>query len=125
MPDSLVDTRFAMTWVIGWFGRIKGSIIDDHPGVPEPARITGRFIRDTVRFTKRYSSLWLLDEKGNLSKFPGQRSYVLYYEGRFEGGETRIAGTWKVLPRVDRLMVLFWIFERQQENGLPYLRSAV
>lgn len=95
-PDLYADTKFEMTFAIGWFGRLSGTIVDAEPGIAEPASIRGWITRFRIAFKKQYASLWVPDESGNLSAIPGQKSYVLNYVGDIVDNGTRLTGTWQI-----------------------------
>ena len=82
---------------LGWFGRFKGTILNAEPGILEPATIRGKVTSYRITFEKRYESLWLSDEFGNLSSVPGQQSNTIYYAGKFMEKRSRITGVWTVL----------------------------
>ena len=67
LTTPYVDISFEMQLNIGWFGRFKGTILDAEPGILEPATIRGKVTSDRITFEKRYGSLWVSDEFGNLS----------------------------------------------------------
>ncbi len=100
LPTPYVDTNFEMQLNIGWFGRFRGTILDAEPGILEPATIRGKVTSDGMTFKKRYGSLWVSDEFGNLSSVPGQQSYPINDVGRFIENRSRITGVWNIWGEV-------------------------
>ena len=96
LPESYVDTNFELQLRIGWFGRFRGTILDAEPGILEPATIRGKLTADRITFEKRYVSLWVSDEFGDLSSVPGQQSYSIHYVGKFTENRNRINGFWNI-----------------------------
>ena len=100
LPECYLDTKFELQLRIGWFGRFRGTILDDEPGILEPATICGKLTTDRITFEKRYGSLWVSDEFGNLSSVPGQQSHSIHYVGKFNDNRNRITGVWKIWGEV-------------------------
>ena len=108
LPEKLHDAPFDLSLNVGWFGRFTGVIIDHPPGIPEQATIAGRISGNTIHFTKKYRSLWIVDELGKLTNLPDERSLVLHYEGQFDQHRTCISGTWKIVAEHRRISGTEW-----------------
>ena len=100
LPESYVDTNFELQLSIGWFSRFRGTVLDEEPGILEPATIRGKLNADRITFEKRHGSLWVSDEFGNLYSIPGQQSYSIHYVGKFSENRNRITGIWKIWGEV-------------------------
>lgn len=96
-PEAYVDTNFELRLCIGWFGRFRGTVLDAEPGILEPATIRGKLTADRITFEKRYGSLWVSDEFGNLSSVPWQQSYSIHCVCNFSdqrNRNTRVLRIW-------------------------------
>ena len=103
LPECYADTNFELHLRIGWFGRFgrfRGTILDAEPGILEAATIRGKLTADRITFEKRYGSLWVSDEFGNVSSVPGQQSYSIKYVGKFNDDRKRITGVWNIWGEV-------------------------
>lgn len=88
-----VDFEMKLTW--RWFGRFTGMIVESEQGVPEPAQIRGRLADKRIHFTKKYRSLWVVEQSGEIVRVPNQRPLVLHYEGEIVDRGRRIVGRWR------------------------------
>lgn len=110
LPDSFIDTHFALHLTLGWFGRFKGVAHDAPEGIPEPATIRGRLTRSRIRFRKQYPSMWVTDESGNQTTVPDQPSHVLHYNGEFSDDRQRMTGTWRSVEELRWIDGVQWYF---------------
>lgn len=96
LPSTFVDTAFVLIIRMGWLGRFTGEIRDSEPGIPEPAKVKGWAASGRIRFAKTYSSFWMADKHGTLTRMPSLAPYVLHYYGYLNGDDNcrRIEGTW-------------------------------
>ena len=110
LPWHNPEVSFKMALIVGWFGWISGSIIEDEHGVPEKARLRGHLGAQKVVFKKRYTKLWIATSEGATTCIPNQSSIPLLYLGDINENGTRIDGSWETLPesrRIDGQLLTF------------------
>jgi hypothetical protein len=87
---------FVMTLRHGWFGGITGSIEDGEGGIPDPARVSGRFRGTSIRFRKVYPRVWLPGIDGRLICVPIAAPSTVLYAGTASFDRRSIEGTWSI-----------------------------
>lgn len=108
LPPPVV---FTLTARAGWFGSFRGSVQDDPASVPAgEAPVSGRVSRWSVRFEKRYPTMWAY----HVGRFMTFREYLeteygmpldedvpsspILYRGKYDPVEEVMSGTWEILP---------------------------
>ncbi|MEO6596146.1 MAG: hypothetical protein ABIP94_15470 [Planctomycetota bacterium] len=102
-----VDTDFELTWTIGWFGSLRGAVVDTVTNDFGKASISGRLRRAQVRFIKTYAAFWACDDEGRVADLAAAYASVgvdlvgqvpphrVLYEGVCTPNSLRFVGRWE------------------------------
>ena len=90
------EVEFEMQLELLWFHRFSGTIVEHGEGVPEPADVLGRFAGQSIEFKKRYRSLWVGEEIGNMVSIPNSDPLDIEYQGEILDSGHRMTGRWTI-----------------------------